>query len=199
MARLKCAGRELTWARRCAAGFHRAVSLSCCVPVPTACLCDSLSLPASPPHPARGLARVSGQRGACCHEASVSTGRWSPRRASMLGRASPQAAYLSGQRSRHGAPRCSGRSPQSGSPHVDRSGGATAPRPSRVDPRPRALRLPFRSGLSLPGEVGPKSGEGCATTLVPVSCVAIHLAPGRLRRPFKFSLSLLAARIACIS
>lgn len=73
MARLKCAGRELTWARGGVCRLPAAPRLSRRVPLPAARPCGPPPSPARPDR-ARRPARASRQHGARCHEASVSTG-----------------------------------------------------------------------------------------------------------------------------
>ena len=158
LARLKCAGRELTWSRSCSPGFseHRAWAAEsrCPRPVPAA------RRPRQPARPSpASRARVWAAR---------SLLPWSQReyRAAEPGPASPHAAAGPGTRRRYRAPRLPGRGPQSGreppsGPPRGRPGAETlsASTPSGSPPPRVGCPAPLPS-FTRPGNVGPKSGGG---------------------------------------
>lgn len=122
---------------------------------------------ASPPDRVRRPACTSGQRGACCHEASVSTGPRSRGRRLLPPRpASPAAAAGPGTRRRYRAPRFPGRGPQSGRDPLSGpprgSPGAETPSASTPSgsPPPGVGRPARRPRFTRPGNVGPKLGGG---------------------------------------
>lgn len=159
---------------------------------------------ASPPDRVRRPACTSGQRGACCHEASVSTGPRSRGRRLLPPRpASPAAAVGLGTRRRYRASRLPGRGPQSGrEPPSGPPRGGRARRARLRRPRPAPRRPESGARLAALASLGQEmsapsweEGEVWAATPVRVSQVALHLAPGPPPQPFlKFPFPSPAAR-----